>query len=342
MAPRNNNKRQQSPERAHLSVVETANNKMENFGMINLLPTFNGKKDEDIDFFLTQFENIADMANWPDKNRTVILKTRLKDKAYIFLTQKTELQKSENMEEIKSLLKKQFKVSLTVLQKQNNFNKIKMQPGMSISELALEITKATNEILGDNDTQEILEIKNNMRLAKFTEALRSDLAFEVKKMNIQRFDKAVEYAEHLETIYGDNESTEINYVNQNEKRGNPQTTKNKCIGCGLSNHVWEECRYNPSNVVKNKIKQDSQSDKFCIGCNKSGHFFSTCWHNPNPQNNYEGNNYRNSRSNVRNDQNRGFREINMDINGRQVNDNFESQTFRQRNRSQSRNRRALN
>ena len=82
---------------------------------------------------------------------------------------------------------------------------------MTVDDLSIKIKTLSKKFLNVDETKET-EAKgllNKLRLAKFIQALRPDLALEVRKAGIEKFEEAKIFAERLENVLNTDTNTEM-------------------------------------------------------------------------------------------------------------------------------------
>lgn len=254
-------------------MANNQNQKSPALPIMQMLPSFDGLKENNIEFFLNQFQQIVELTSWSEQEQIIILKSRLKGKALQFLSENMPLQKEKSMQKIIEILTNKFKVKQTLLQKHNDFNNLKHMPNMSVNDLAEEIENQTLIFLDmkEIDDPKIEIIAEKIKLTKFLQIVRMDLRTEVKKTNPQTFKEAVKTANIIEDAL--NEANEIINSIETEQDSGEQvnTVKNEnttekppqkfCIACGKNNHWMAEC-YTLQNVQKNlKVAMNKESNK---------------------------------------------------------------------------------
>ena len=150
-------------------------------GIINynaLLPSFGGRQEENLDYFLSQFRQIAVLANWPKESWTIILKSRLHGDALALLATDSLLQQEQNFEKISLMLQNYFQKEKSFIQKQDEFKNIKQTPQMSVNQLAQKIQSAAKAFLNFNENSSNNELINNLLLSRFSEALIPELSWD--------------------------------------------------------------------------------------------------------------------------------------------------------------------
>ena len=229
-----------------------------NLQMIALLPDIFGRDGENFTNKFKQIKDIAQLAGWSETQLAVILKTKLKERAYDLFTRSTKLQNAVQAAEIIKLITDHFQNALSDSQKQSKFEGITQKPGQNIQDLALEIQNAAEDYLGNAHTD--AEILGKIKFSKFIQAVRPDIRKELIRSKTRDFDIAVKESIEWEKIFTQ-EETELLYNLNNVKA------------------ISQE---NEIQALKDKIQklelQSKQEIKYCEVCLKPGHELKDCWH----------------------------------------------------------------
>lgn len=289
--------------------------------IVNLLPTFEDKEGEKIEFFLSQFEQISSMAQLSTQQKGIILKSKLKGQALQFLTANTMLQEETDFEKIKKIMLDRFKRKTTITQEHQLFKSIRHVPGTSIADLAHKIQITATKFLKTDqaDTAQIADIIDRICLSKFLEVIREDIRIDLLKQSPLNFKDAVQKAELLENIA--EESTErVNAIKQYEntlaskldvalKEGNTshninnnqQNQKPVCLACG-QNHFMIACEFlkrtqqqMANNYQNQNYTQGYESDRQFNHPHRGASGNSRDTHNYRPYDRDNQDRYRNSR-----------------------------------------------
>ncbi|XP_054722048.1 uncharacterized protein LOC129231710 [Uloborus diversus] len=164
------------------------------------LPIFYGKNEEDIDFYIKQFNSIANLEKWTPEKRLIIFKLNLGDKALEYLINDSATSQCNTIEALQELLIAKFRKTKSFSDIQSTFSKISHKPGQSVRELAEEISRQASLYVGINSTsnRELIDLAENIKLTKFLEVLRSDIRLEVKKTGPKDFKSALKCAINVE------------------------------------------------------------------------------------------------------------------------------------------------
>lgn len=288
-------KKTTSDKRVDSDVMTEKQNKMDT-SMIQLLPTFSGKDEENIKNFLIQFDSIASLTEWSEEQKGIILRTRLREHALDLILKDDDAATENNFPNLKKWLEKTFTKKISLTQAQNKFNNIKHKPNMSVAELVQEIKSNTKQFLGVNtNTKEMQDLMNKVLIAKLLETIRQDIKIELKKENITNFEEAVRKATHLEQIF-DEETLEINNVRMEEKRKSQVTPENIEL-----KQLKEQVDRISKLLEQNTQNKPEHKIKFCDICKRPGHNTDDCWYNQKTQNYHAEQNRFHFRRDQRND-----------------------------------------
>lgn len=242
-------------------------NKMET-QWISLLPQYSGQEEENLDEFLAQFENIAELSGWKDNERGLILKTRLRGEAFKHIMD-NEQSKNNDIKAIKAELCRKFTKRKTQQQKKQLFDNIKHTPKMSIEEFGKVIKMRTKDYLGiTKDTPETKQIENTVMLQKFLETIREDIAIEIKKLDITTFEEAVKKAQQLNDVY---ETVTVNNITKTEENNVSEIVKN--LEIMKLREEMEEIKDSLKKITQIQVQKVIQ----CEICKKFGHEKQQCW-----------------------------------------------------------------
>lgn len=170
------------------------------FNYTSILPTFEGSENQCPEFFFNQFEEIANLAQWTQPHKTILLKNRLRGEARQTLQNNVAMQSEPSYEKLKNMILDHFVKTKSLLQRQAEFQSIKQTPGMTPRQLALKISSAAKVFLkyqNTEDPQSKTLIENTL-LGRFCEALRPDIRIELRKYAPSSFNEAIERATILD------------------------------------------------------------------------------------------------------------------------------------------------
>ncbi|GBM49055.1 Retrovirus-related Pol polyprotein from transposon 17.6 [Araneus ventricosus] len=300
--------------------------------LISSLTPFKGGN-ENFDFFIKQFIEIARIEKWGEAKKILVLKLNLKDEALKFLVSNPKLEELDHFDSLVKKLEEKFCKKPNFEEAQRQFNNLKQKVSQSISDLAEQVSSTTDKFSNPNNSEEenIVNLTEKLKLSKFIEALRPDIRVEVKKLGPKNFKSAVAIAKNIDNALSD-DGAEINVtdsginqilsqqLNTNKQilelseKVNAISSQNLCV-----NSLTEAPATNSNNVQSNQ-----QSP--CQICGKLNHKANNCFHytrgnyyrgnvRPNYNRTFRANNFHpyRSRTNHRSNSGRGFRGANVSL-----------------------------
>ncbi|GBL75852.1 Transposon Tf2-9 polyprotein [Araneus ventricosus] len=276
--------------------------------LISSLTPFKGGN-ENFDFFIKQFIEIAKIEKWSEAKKILVLKLNLKDEALKFLVSNPKFEEINHFDSLVKKLEEKFCKKPNFEEAQRQFNNLKQKVSQSISDLAEQVSSTTDKFSNPNNSEEenIINLTEKLKLSKFIEALRPDIRVEVKKLGPKNFKSAVAIAKNINNALSD-DGAEINVTDSGinqilsqqlstnkqilelSEKVNAISSQNLCV-----NSLTESPATNSNNVQSNQ-----QSP--CQICGKLNHKANNCFH-------YTRDNY--YRGNVRPNYNRTFRANNF-------------------------------
>ncbi|GBN95518.1 Transposon Tf2-6 polyprotein [Araneus ventricosus] len=276
--------------------------------LISSLTPFKGGN-ENFDFFIKQFIEIAKLEKWGEAKKILVLKLNLKDEALKFLVSNPKLEELDHFDSLVKKLEEKFCKKPNFEEAQRQFNNLKQKVSQSISDLAEQVSSTTDKFSNPNNSEEenIVNLTEKLKLSKFIEALRPDIRVEVKKLGPKNFKSAVAIAKNIDNALSD-DGAELNVTDSGinqilsqqlstnkqilelSEKVNAISSQNLCV-----NSLTEAPATNSNNVQSNQ-----QSP--CQICGKLNHKANNCFH-------YTRGNY--YRGNVRPNYNRTFRANNF-------------------------------
>ncbi|GBN30949.1 Transposon Tf2-9 polyprotein [Araneus ventricosus] len=276
--------------------------------LISSLTPFKGGN-ENFDFFIKQFIEIAKIEKWSEAKKILVLKLNLKDEALKFLVSNPKFEEIDNFDSLVKKLEEKFCKKPNFEEAQRQFNNLKQKVSQSISDLAEQVSSTTDKFSNPNNSEEenIVNLTEKLRLSKFIEALRPDIRVEVKKLGPKNFKSAVAIAKNIDNALSD-DGAELNVTDSGinqilsqqlstnkqilelSEKVNAISSQNLCV-----NSLSEAPATNSNNV-------QSYQQSPCQICGKLNHKANNCFH-------YTRGNY--YRGNVRANYNRTFRANNF-------------------------------
>ncbi|GBM36071.1 Retrovirus-related Pol polyprotein from transposon 17.6 [Araneus ventricosus] len=300
--------------------------------LISSLTPFKGGN-ENFDFFIKQFIEIARLEKWGEAKKILVLKLNLKDEALKFLVSNPKFEEIDNFDSLVKKLEEKFCKKPNFEEAQRQFNNLKQKVSQSISDLAEQVSSTTDKFSNPNNSEEenIVNLTEKLKLSKFIEALRPDIRVEVKKLGPKNFKSAVAIAKNIDNALSD-DGAEINVTDSGinqilsqqlstnkqilelSEKVNAISSQNLCV-----NSLTEAPATNSNNVQSNQ-----QSP--CQICGKLNHKANNCFHytrgnyyrgnvRPNYNRTFRANNFHpyRSRANQRSNYGRGFRGANVSL-----------------------------
>ncbi|GBO19224.1 Transposon Tf2-9 polyprotein [Araneus ventricosus] len=294
--------------------------------LISSLTPFKGGN-ENFDFFIKQFIEIARLEKWGEAKKILVLKLNLKDEALKFLVSNPKFEEIDNFDSLVKKLEEKFCKKPNFEEAQRQFNNLKQKVSQSISDLAEQVSSTTNKFSNPNNSEEenIVNLTEKLKLSKFIEALRPDIRVEVKKLGPKNFKSAVAIAKNIDNALSD-DGAEINVTDSGinqilsqqlstnkqilelSEKVNAISSQNLCV-----NSLTEAPATNSNNVQSNQLSP-------CQICGKLNHKANNCFHytrgnyyrgnvRPNYNRTFRANNFHpyRSRANQRSNSGRGFR-----------------------------------
>ncbi|GBM41998.1 Retrovirus-related Pol polyprotein from transposon 17.6 [Araneus ventricosus] len=300
--------------------------------LISFLTPFKGGN-ENFDFFIKQFNNIAKLEKWGEAKKILLLKLNLKEQALKFLVSNPKIEDIDDFDSLVKKLKEKFCKKPNFEEAQRQFNNLKQTVSQSISDLAELVSSTTDKFSNPNNSEEenVVSLTEKLKLSKFIEALRSDIRVEVKKLGPKTFKSAVAIAKNIDNALSD-DGEEINVTDSGinqilsqqlstnkqilelSEKVNAISSQNLCV-----NSLTEAPATNSNNVQSNL-----QSP--CQICGKLNHKANNCFHftrgiyyrgngRPNYNRTFRANNFPpyHSRTNHGNNSGRGCRGANVSL-----------------------------
>ncbi|GBM15519.1 Retrovirus-related Pol polyprotein from transposon 17.6 [Araneus ventricosus] len=178
--------------------------------LISSLTPFKGGN-ENFDFFIKQFIEIAKIEKWSEAKKILVLKLNLKDEALKFLVSNPKFEEIDHFDSLVKKLEEKFCKKPNFEEAQRQFNNLKQKVSQSISDLAEQVSSTTDKFSNPNNSEEenIINLTEKLKLSKFIEALRPDIRVEVKKLGPKNFKSAVAIAKNIDNALSD-DGAEIN------------------------------------------------------------------------------------------------------------------------------------
>ncbi|GBN36970.1 hypothetical protein AVEN_196472-1 [Araneus ventricosus] len=178
--------------------------------LVASLTPFKGNEDG-FEFFVKKLNDIARLEKWGEAKQILVLKLNLKDEALKFLVSNPKLEEIDNFDSLVKKLNEKFCKKPNFEEAQRQFNNLKQTVSQSISDLAELVSSTTDKFfyLNNSDEENVVSLREKLKLSKFIEALRPDIRVEVKKLGPKTFKSAVEIAKNIDNALSD-DGGEIN------------------------------------------------------------------------------------------------------------------------------------
>lgn len=294
------------------------------FSLANSLTKFSGNKEENLEFFLNNLEQISLLEKWDINKKSLILKLNLSGQA-LKVVSEAKISIENEYNDIVKILKDKFLTKLNFAQIQCNFNSLKQQANQSIKSLAEEVEKITNDFLNINNNSDVqsLALASKMKAQKLLDAMRPDIRLEVMKRGETDFNNIAKIATDVERAL----SLHENHVNVITKSTEIDMLLKSQIE---SNKKIEELTQKIENLTKKQSSDQSGSSSnnnrySCHICSKF-HKTTDCWYYPTNSNSNVNNT--NKRYQPYDRQNNNYRGVSRNFRGRR---NLRNNNIQRRN-----------
>lgn len=270
--------------RIKAKITKKIKRKKENMTEINIeniiqtMPNFDGKKEKDIEFFISQFDQLAAESKMTDKLKLILLKAKLTGEAREIMINTTELNESNNYAEFKTKIVELLKPTVDFQEVQEKFMQLKQKPDQSIEEFTKLFNISASKYLkksGHSEKPGAKDLLDTIKLSKFLDAIRPDIALEVRKSGPKGFTEAIESAKKIESALKTIPAEAINTTSTNETQLLCETLieMNKKQSEEIT-HLKEQI-----NAIKLSNNQEQPQSKFCAICDTKTHNTNSCWYN---------------------------------------------------------------
>lgn len=280
-------------EQPHIKIIEKRKTEITNMAetltisldsVLNALPPFKGDSTLEIKDFLDSFDAVVAKTQLSDAVKILLLKTKIIGKAKEKILNDDNIRNEIKYDDLKNKLLSKFKTTVNFLKAQDDFMSLKQKPEQTVEDFAFELEKKSKDFLrgsGHMEKDGAKAFVEDLKFNKFMEGIRPNLAFEIRKLNIQEFEAAVKLAkivenaqiyntEELNTVKHDNKDNDEIYtflVNRQYKQSEEiekLMTELKELKLAASKEIRE---------TKQEIK------KFCDICKTTSHITDICWYN---------------------------------------------------------------
>lgn len=206
-------KRQKSPERQ----INMAEAKLET--LIQHIPSFDNKKETNIKFFLDQWDKLAEKSKLPKEIKLILLKSKFSGPARDVLVNSQELYEETSYEKFKELIAAEFKIKIQFEDVQNSFMNLKQSPNQKMPEFIKQFDIAATKYIEESGHSKELGAINflkRVKLTRFLEAIRPDIALEIRKQGPATYDEATQIAVKIENAFNASKFENMNNTTDTE------------------------------------------------------------------------------------------------------------------------------
>lgn len=252
--------------------------KTNNYGsIVSLLPSFEGNEDEDVEYFISQFDAICNLAKLDKNAKLVLLRNKLKGAALQYLMQNEHIQKIQDYDIFKTTLSQRFQKDQNIFEAQENFMSTEQKPNENVKQFKDRIDTLATKFLSATQLQNnngAVQFNEKLKLSKFLDGLRPEIKLDTKKRGPQNFQEAFEIAKTVEMAVNGSEAT-INNVSQDTS---------------IFDLIWQSQREQEIKLqqLTKKIEELSSANTHqeeqqitCQICFKPRHTARQCWYNVN-------------------------------------------------------------
>lgn len=247
--------------------------------LLTSLPSFDGKKELNVKFYIDQFDQIAEQLKLKDELRLLYLKAKFSGKARERLANDMELSAENNYAKFKEKIILIFSSKISLNEAQESFFQIKQNPTESVEDFIARFNSESTKYfeltkLSDNNgAKQLFEI---LKLSKFLDGLKADIALEVRKKNVNSFKEACESALSMEAAFKATKYEEINSIMTGETR---DFFDNIMQANKLQLETIEKLKADLENLKIQDQSKSESNDTVCKICKKSNHKTERCWFN---------------------------------------------------------------
>jgi hypothetical protein len=260
-------------------------NKTMSLSLASNIPTFSGADKENLNFFLDNINQVANLEKWPNSKKLLILKLNLSGKALEFVSNSPKIDNIENFEDLANLLKEKFSKKHNFADILNKFSTIQQRQNQSVTELVEEISNLTDLYVGitSHSSLETINLSEKLKAQKLIDALRGDIKLDVMKMGLTTFQEIAKAAKNIEKALNTAEvdcsnnlvkDSELTLILKNQIENNKKIQE-------LSNRLEQQSVPKEVNNLQstNSNVNNSNSNISCHICGKP-HWTTKCWYYP--------------------------------------------------------------
>lgn len=258
--------------------------------ILQYLPNFEGKANDNITFFLKQFDDLVEQSDLENSVKLILLKSKISGKAKELFFNLPDLLDCNDYAQLKTLLEETFAQTTIVAKTQADFMTLKQQPAQNIEEYIKIFNIKSAKYLKDsghasqNGAKQFLE---TIKLHKFIDSVRNDIAFELRKAGVKTFEEAINLAKTVELALNANENTINCIANASDDRQNntdpSQILSNTVLS--MSEVYGKQLESMQQQIDSLKIGETNNSNKTtrikksCMICKFTGHTLEECYYN---------------------------------------------------------------
>ena len=277
---------------------QNSNNKMPNLTasldvILKALPNFDNENNLNIKAFVEQFDALLKKADTTDEVRIILLRSKFSGTAREAILNNPELNHEKDYEKFKAELIKFFEKPKLLAQSQAKFMDIQQKPDQSIDQFVRSFNVTANKYFTDSghaNNEGAKQFLNTMKLTKFINSVRPEIAYQLTIVEPKTFEEAVEIARKVEIALKNSKESINNISAQNSQQNSEDSnTKNHDVLYETllhrANNQEEEMKklresLNNLNVNKqNNSNIENKVNKYCHICKTPTHNTDNCWYN---------------------------------------------------------------
>lgn len=291
--------------RAHLA-ESTLNNSQKNSNisktkmpitdtLLSVIAPYDGKRENNIQFFIEEFDRAATQTEFGNEVKLIILRSKFVGMARERLQSDMELNSETDYVKFKEKAIQTFAVKKTFGESHNEFSKIQQKPAEVMRDYIVRFNLVAAkffEISGFSSKADAKKLFDLMKLHRFLESIKPDIALEIRKRGIDKYKDATELALTIENAFVSVKHEELNAINTN-------ATTEFCESLLKKNeaqaHELIQLRSELEKLKvreKEKLQDNSRNNtKYCSICNLRNHDTESCRYNVRNKRQYRDNNY---------------------------------------------------
>lgn len=280
-----------SQKKLEMSKNETANTD----NLLTVIAHYDGKKEGNIQYFIEEFDRAAAQTKFSPEVKLIILRSKFVGMARERLQTDSELNSETDYGKFKEKALQTFATKTTFGESHNDFSKIQQKPGESMSDYIVRFNLVAAkffDISGLSNKPDARKLFDLMKLHRFLESIKPDIALEIRKRAIDKYKDATEIALTVEEAFlsvkfeelnaiGTNATTEFceSLLRKNEQQANEISQLRSEL---------EKLKSRPTEKLQNNPRNNT---KFCNICNLRNHDTDSCRYNVNNKRQYQNNTY---------------------------------------------------